>query len=65
MITAEWFQVVKAPNGYRAILFISIDQMPFLAPNLVKEHPFFALMITLGFYLNHVEMADQYSARAV
>jgi len=33
--------------------------MPFLAPTLDNTDPLFALAITPGFYLHHVEVADQ------
>jgi len=34
--------------------------MPFLAPTLdINADPLFALVITLGLYLHHVEVADQ------
>jgi len=46
-------------SGYLAVLFISIDRMPFLAPTLDNADPLFALVITAGFYLHHVEVADQ------
>jgi len=41
-----------------AVWFISIDQMPFLAPTLNNADPLFALMITPGFYLHHEEMTN-------
>jgi len=44
-----------------AVLFISIDRMPFLAPTLDDADPLFALVIlTPGFYLHPVEVADQH-----
>jgi len=46
-------------SGYVAILCISIGRMPFLAPNLDNADPLFALVITPGFDLQHVEVADQ------
>jgi len=33
--------------------------MPFLAPTIDNADPFFALMKTPGFYLHHVDVADQ------
>jgi len=42
-----------------AVLFIAIDQMPFLAQTLDNGNPLFALVRTPGFYLNNVEVADQ------
>jgi len=45
--------------GYIAGLFIAIGRMPFLAPTLDNADPLFALVITLRFYLHHVEVADQ------
>jgi len=41
------------------VLFIFIGRMPFLASSLDNADPPFALVITLGFYLHHVEVADQ------
>jgi len=46
-----------------AVLFISIDRMPFLAQTLDDADRLFALVITLGFYLHHIEVADQDPAR--
>jgi len=46
-------------SSYVAVLFISIGQMPFLLPTLDNADPLFALVITAGFYLHHVEVADQ------
>jgi len=46
-----------------AALFIFISQMAFLAPILDNADPLFALVITPGFYLHHVEVADQDPAR--
>jgi len=42
-----------------SFLFISIGQMPFLAPTLDNAEPLIALVITPGFYLHHVKVADQ------
>jgi len=36
--------------------------MPFLVPTLDNADPLFALVITPGFYLHHVEVAKQHSA---
>jgi len=49
-------------SGYMAVLFISIGQMPFLAPPIDDADPPFALVIATGFYLHHVELAKQDSA---
>jgi len=56
-------------SGYMPVLFISIRQMPFLAPTHDNVDLLFALVITQGalvqhqgFYLHHVEVADQDSA---
>jgi len=46
-----------------AVLFITIDRMPFLAPNLDNADALFALAVTLSFYLHHVDVADQASGR--
>jgi len=42
-----------------AVLFISIGRMPFLMPTLNNADMLFSLWITTGFYLHHVEVADQ------
>jgi len=42
-----------------AVLFISISRMPFLAQVLDNLDLLLALVITPGFYLHHVEVADQ------
>jgi len=42
-----------------AVLFISVDGMPFLVPTLDNADPLSALVITPGFYLHHVDVADQ------
>jgi len=48
---------------YMTVLFISIGQMPFLAPAINNADPLFALVIEPGFQLHHVEVvADQDSA---
>jgi len=39
-------------------LFISIERMPFMAPTLDNADPLFALVITTGFSLHHVDVAD-------
>jgi len=41
------------------VWFISVARMPFPAVNLDNADPLFALVITPGFYLHHVEVADQ------
>jgi len=43
-----------------AILFISLGWMPFLATTLENADSLFALVMTPGFYLYHIEMVDQY-----
>jgi len=48
--------VVKTTNSYMTVLFISIDRMPFLHHLLIR---FFAVVITPGFYLHHVEVVAQ------
>jgi len=45
--------------GYMTVLFIFIGRMPFLAPTLDNAAPLFALVIKLGFYLHHIEVAGQ------
>jgi len=42
-----------------AILFISNDRMPFLAPTLDIADPLSTLVITPGFYQHNVEVADK------
>jgi len=44
---------------FMAVLFISIGQMHFLAPNLDNADLLFASVITPGFYLHPVQVADQ------
>jgi len=46
-------------SDYMAVLFILFDQMPFIVPTLDNAYPLFALVITPGFYLHHVEVANQ------
>jgi len=41
------------------VVFISIGRMPFLAPTLNSADSSFALVITPGFYLHLVQVADQ------
>jgi len=36
--------------------------MPFLAPTLDNANPIFAKVIKLGFYLHHIEVANQDAA---
>jgi len=45
--------------GYKAVLFTSISRMVSLASSLDNVDPLFALVKTPGFYLYHVEVADQ------
>jgi len=52
-------------SGYMAVLFISIDRMPFLAPTVDNADPLFALVITLGFYLDKLELTDYYPASGI
>jgi len=42
-----------------AALLIFIGRMPFLAPTLEDVDPLLALVITPGFYLHQVEVANQ------
>jgi len=44
---------------YTAVFRISIGPLAFLEPTLDNADPLFALVITRGFYLHHVEVADQ------
>jgi len=41
------------------VLFISIGRMPILAPTLDNGDSLFALVITPGLNLHHLEVADQ------
>jgi len=41
------------------VLFISIGGMPFMATTLDIADSLFAIVITPGFYLHHVQMADR------
>jgi len=50
---------MQMASVYMANLFISIDRMPFLATTLANADPLYALVIISGFYLHHVEVADQ------
>jgi len=43
--------------------FIFLRRMPFLAPILDYTDPLFALVMTPGFYLNYIEVADQDTTR--
>jgi len=45
-----------------AVLLIFFGQMSFLALTFDNADPLFALVITPGFYLHHVEVADQDAA---
>jgi len=42
-----------------AVMFISFDRLPFLAPPFDSAEPLIALVITPGFYLHHVEVTDE------
>jgi len=42
-----------------AVLFISIGRMPLLVLTVKNTDPLFTLVKTPGFYLHHVEMANQ------
>jgi len=42
-----------------AVLFISIDRMPFMAPTLENADPLFTLVITPGFYLHYIEVMNE------
>jgi len=42
-----------------AVLFISIDRMPFLVPTLDNADPLFALVIQPGLNLLYVEVTEQ------
>jgi len=46
-------------SGNMAVLFISIDRMPFLASTLDNADTLFTLVITTGFYLHSEVVADQ------
>jgi len=46
-------------SGYVAVLFISIDRMPFPASTLDNPDSLFALVVTPGFNLHHVKVVDQ------
>jgi len=55
----HWGSVGQLPkcqmtSGYMAVLYISIDRIPFLAPTLDIADRLFAQVITTGFYLHHV-----------
>jgi len=56
------FPDVKMTSGYMAVFFISIDRMPILMPTPDDSDPLFALVIARGYYLHHVQEADQDSA---
>jgi len=53
------FPRCQMTSGYMAVLFISIGRMLFLASTIDNAKPLFALVITPGFYLSDVEVADQ------
>jgi len=46
-------------SGYVAALSITIDRMSFQVPTLDIADPLLARVITPGFYLHRVEVADQ------
>jgi len=48
----------QTTSGFMAVVFISIGRMPFLAPSLDIAGQLFTLVITPGFYLHHIEVAD-------
>jgi len=43
-----------------AVLFISTGRMPFLAPSFDDADSLFALVITAGLYLHHVEVCTRW-----
>jgi len=51
--------VVNTTSGYTAALLIPLGRIPFLALTLDNANLLFAVVITPGFYLYHVEVADQ------
>jgi len=53
---------MKRHSGYMAILFNSIDRMPFLASTLDSADSLFALVKTLSFYLPYIEVPYQDTA---
>jgi len=46
-------------SGYMTILFTSIGRMPFLTRTFDNAELLFALVKAPGFYLHHVQVADQ------
>jgi len=52
----------QTTSGYMTVLFTSIGRTGFEAPTLDNVDLLFALVITSGFYLHHVEVADQHPA---
>jgi len=56
--SVEWFPDVKRIL-FMAPLHISIDRMPFLVPSLDNTDPLLAPVISKGFYLHRVEVADK------
>jgi len=59
------FAVVKMTSGYLAVFFISIGRMPFLALTLDNADRLSTLVITPGFYLHYVDVADHDQLAAV
>jgi len=57
--TEAVFPVMKNTSDYMAILFLSICLLPFLTSKIDNPDPLFALVITPGFYLHPVDVADQ------
>jgi len=41
------------------VLYISIGRMPFLTPTLDNAYSLFGLVITAGFFLHQVEVANK------
>jgi len=56
------FSDVKRHLVIWQFLVISIRRLSFLAPNLDNTQPLLALVITPGFYLHLVEVAEQDTA---
>jgi len=50
-------------SGYEEVLFISSYCIPCLVPTLDNADPQFDLVITTGFYLHHVDVADHDPAK--
>jgi len=49
----------QTTSGNVTILFIFIDRMIFQAPTLDNADPLLVAVITPGFYVRHIEVADQ------